>query len=138
MKRIHLETLGDRAAKVYHDSDWQEYRVRLYIDGVLYKTADYFTSDADDAIETAAAMVRSIVPVSDRERFAAMSWQSIASLVLRESADSIERVKAQECLNAGAEDLALHWASYSILARSRILGAMALDLASFGFTTAQS
>ena len=67
-----------------------------------------------------------------------MSWQSIANLVLRESAESMERVKAQECLNAGAEDLALHWASYSTLARSRILGAMALDISALGFSMSES
>jgi len=58
MKRIHIETLGDKIAKVYRDSDWQEYRVRLYIRGELHAPADYYTSDKADAISTAAAMVR--------------------------------------------------------------------------------
>jgi hypothetical protein len=58
MKRIHTETLGDKAAKVYRDSEWQEYRVRLYIRGELHAPADYHTDSKADAIETAFAMVR--------------------------------------------------------------------------------
>lgn len=58
MKRIHIETLGDKSAKVYRDSEWNEYRVRLYIRGELHAPADYLTSDKADAIETACAMVR--------------------------------------------------------------------------------
>ncbi len=56
MKRIHTETLGDKTAKVYRDSEWQEYRVRLYICGALHAGADYHTGEKDDAIETALAM----------------------------------------------------------------------------------
>lgn len=137
MKRIHTENLGNKTAKVYHDSDWQEYRVRLYIGGVLHAAADYFTADIADAIDTAIMMLRPpLVPISDRERFGAISWQSIANLVLRESADSADRVKAQEFLNAGADDMTEYWASLSIRARSRILGAMALDLSALGFIPA--
>ena len=58
MKRIHIETQGDKTAKVYRDSDYDEYRVRLYVSGALDAAADYFTSDKADAIETACAMVR--------------------------------------------------------------------------------
>jgi hypothetical protein len=58
MKRIHTETLGDKTAKVYLDSDWEEFRVRLYIQGELHAPADYHTGDKADAIATAAAMVR--------------------------------------------------------------------------------
>jgi len=58
MKRIHTETLGDKTAKVYRDSEWQEWRVRLYIRGELHAPADYFTDDKADAIATAAVMVR--------------------------------------------------------------------------------
>ena len=57
MKRIHIETLGDKTAKVYRDSEWDEYRVRLYIHGELHAGADYHTGDKADAIATAAAMV---------------------------------------------------------------------------------
>lgn len=68
MKRIHIETLGDKTAKVFRDSDWEEYRVRPYINGELHAGADYHTSDKSDAIATAAAMVRP----SDAQKSAAL------------------------------------------------------------------
>ncbi len=46
-----------RAVKVYRDSEWNEYRVRLYIDGRLHAAADYFTDCKSDALATARAMV---------------------------------------------------------------------------------
>ncbi len=58
MKRIHIEASGDKTAKVYRDSEWDEYRVRLYLNGVLNAAADYHTEDKADAIATAAIMVR--------------------------------------------------------------------------------
>ena len=58
MKRIHIETHGNKTAKVFRDSEWQEFRVRLYINGALHAGADYFTNEKADAIATAAAMVR--------------------------------------------------------------------------------
>lgn len=58
MKKIHEITFGARTAKVYRDSNWNEYRVRLYARGRLDEAADYFTDDKQDAIDTAAAMVR--------------------------------------------------------------------------------
>lgn len=57
MRKIHIATNGDQTAKVYYDSEWQEYRVRLYLDDTLEATADYFTSDKKDALDTAKAMV---------------------------------------------------------------------------------
>ena len=44
----------------------------------------------------------------------------------------------RELLNASALELGTYWAGLSTLARSRILGAMALDLSAFGFVTAES
>lgn len=58
MKKIHEITFGARTAKVYRDSNWNEYRVRLYARGRLDEATDYFTDDKQDAIDTAAAMVR--------------------------------------------------------------------------------
>jgi hypothetical protein len=57
-KRIHVETSGAKMAKVYRDSEWGEFVVRLYENGALVAPADYFTGDTADAIETAVAMVR--------------------------------------------------------------------------------
>jgi hypothetical protein len=43
-----------RIAKVYRDTDWNEYRVRF---SWLTPAADYFTSERDDAIGTARAVL---------------------------------------------------------------------------------
>lgn len=46
-------------AKIYYDSDWQEYCVKLYIDGVHQgEDSDYHTDDKEDAFDTAEAMVK--------------------------------------------------------------------------------
>lgn len=43
--------------KVYFDSDWGEYRCRLFVQGVENTDSEYFTDDKNDAIDTAQAMV---------------------------------------------------------------------------------
>jgi len=47
-------TESKRVAKVYRDSEWQEYRVTF---GWLSPDADYFTPDKDDALDTARHVV---------------------------------------------------------------------------------
>jgi len=42
-----------KAAKVYRDSEWNEYRVKFYRNGVYQEKADMHTDDKDDAIGTA-------------------------------------------------------------------------------------
>lgn len=42
-----------KAAKVYKDTDWNEYRVKFYRNGVYQSKADMHTDDKDDAIGTA-------------------------------------------------------------------------------------
>lgn len=44
-------------AKIYRDSDWNEYQVDLYIDNVKQPDATYHTDDKQDAINTAVAMI---------------------------------------------------------------------------------
>ncbi len=65
-RRIHTESNGDKSVKVFYNPEFSEYIARLYLNGVLNAAADYFTPDKQDAIETAAAMVRprDIAPVS--------------------------------------------------------------------------
>ncbi len=58
MRKAHSVSNGNREVKVYWDTDWEEYISRLYIDGVLIDSADYFTNDWQDAIDTAALMVK--------------------------------------------------------------------------------
>jgi hypothetical protein len=61
LRLLDTEQIGDPrtltvAAKLYRDSDYDEYRVRLYVNGVLQLAADYFTNDKADAQFTMLAM----------------------------------------------------------------------------------
>lgn len=40
-------------AKIYRDTEWNEYRVKYSIDGVHAKNSDYHTDDKGDAQRTA-------------------------------------------------------------------------------------
>lgn len=53
---INCETA--KTTKVYWSSVFQEFTVKLYVRGVHQKDADYHTSDRDDALGTAQAMMR--------------------------------------------------------------------------------
>jgi hypothetical protein len=57
-KRVEQFIAPDNSVgvKVYYDSDWREYTVRLYLDGKLHPSADYFTPDKQDANATAKHM----------------------------------------------------------------------------------
>lgn len=57
LRFISSSSNGPRTAKIYRDPEWAEYRVRLYIDGILNPAADYFTDDLDDAKATLTAML---------------------------------------------------------------------------------
>lgn len=50
-------TLGNRTAKVYRDTEWEEWRVQHYLDGKHQIKADYHTPEKDDAHNTAASWV---------------------------------------------------------------------------------
>ncbi len=45
-------------ATVSYDRDWQEYVVKVWVDGARYPAADYHTTDKLDAHDTARAMMR--------------------------------------------------------------------------------
>lgn len=47
-----------RGYDIYRDAEWDEYRVRFYINGKHQKDADYHTTDKQDAYDTAAAYLR--------------------------------------------------------------------------------
>lgn len=57
MKRLETisneSTTPTRCAKVYRDSEWQEWRVRFFIDDEHQTEADYHTDDKADAQHTA-------------------------------------------------------------------------------------
>lgn len=56
---FHPSTLHVMVAKVYRDgaNGWSEWTVRLTVNGKRRESADYFTSDAQDAVSTAKMMV---------------------------------------------------------------------------------
>ena len=58
MRRL-IDTIikDDCTAKVYRDAEWDEYRVKFFVDGVHQVDADYHCVDRADAVETAAAMI---------------------------------------------------------------------------------
>ena len=48
-------------AKVYRDSEWDEFTVKLFdASGQHMPKSDYFTSDKEDAVETAKVMVATL------------------------------------------------------------------------------
>lgn len=47
--KTHASADGKKHAKVYRDSEWEEYRVKHYSDGKHHKDADYHTDDKEDA-----------------------------------------------------------------------------------------
>lgn len=49
---------GNRTAKIYRDVEWEEYRVRFYVDGKYEGEAADYHSDKDDAIDTASNWVQ--------------------------------------------------------------------------------
>jgi hypothetical protein len=54
---IH-KAAAEATAKVYHDTDWSEYRVKFYIQGQHHQDADYHTEDRLDALDTARAQLQ--------------------------------------------------------------------------------
>lgn len=56
LETILNQTTG-REARVYRDSEWQEWRVRFYDQGLHLAAADYHTDDKGDAQHTARAWV---------------------------------------------------------------------------------
>lgn len=52
-KLVHTASKGNRTAKVYRDSDNQEYHVKHFTDGKHHEKADYYTNDKEDAHATA-------------------------------------------------------------------------------------
>lgn len=44
---------GTRIAKVYRDTEWDEYRVKFFRNGKHEQSADYFTDNLSDAQDTA-------------------------------------------------------------------------------------
>jgi hypothetical protein len=57
------------AAKVYWNSELEEYTVKLIIRNKYYPDADYFTNDKQDALASALAMVSGANASRDGEQY---------------------------------------------------------------------
>lgn len=59
-----VETVGSvssgRFARVYRDSEWNEYRVRFFRGGKYESAADYHTDDKQDALDTATFVIGTV------------------------------------------------------------------------------
>lgn len=55
---IDTITDGSAVAKIYRDVEWEEFVVKLYVNGVYQSKADYHTDDKSDATSSAREMVR--------------------------------------------------------------------------------
>jgi len=51
---------GNKQAKIYRDSEWQEYIVEFYIDNNKQENASSHTDDKEDAFSTANHFVSSL------------------------------------------------------------------------------
>ncbi|AWD90679.1 hypothetical protein [Pseudomonas phage Achelous] len=54
-KVAELAGLCGDSAKVYRDSEWQEWRVKFFAGGVYQPDSDYHTTDKQDALDTGNA-----------------------------------------------------------------------------------
>ncbi len=58
MKWIATTEVNQRVAHVYWNREWEEFVVKLYVDGEHVEAADYHTCDKQDALDTAGLMVK--------------------------------------------------------------------------------
>lgn len=54
---IH-KAAAEATAKIYRDTDWNEYRVKFYVQGQHMQNADYHTDSKEDATGTAHAQLQ--------------------------------------------------------------------------------
>jgi len=66
----HHSDCGTKTAKVYKDSDWDEYRVKHFKNGKHLSDGDYHTSDKDDAHGTAKQFIKESLEEESPEKFA--------------------------------------------------------------------
>ena len=61
--KVETVRVGVHHAEIFHDSDWDEFRVKFYNDGTYQKRADYHTDDAEDAQNTARVQLGTYRPI---------------------------------------------------------------------------
>lgn len=93
-------------ARVYRDAEWNEYRVRIYLNGQLNAAADYHTSDKQDAHDTMQAyetnwLKAATKPGDIRSEIAALKNAVTQALA---TGDTDAAMRAIEELNAASEE----------------------------------
>ena len=58
MRKVYEASDGDCTVKVHYSSEWNEYRVRLYVRGKAYPDSDNFQDYKCSAISTAKVMLQ--------------------------------------------------------------------------------
>lgn len=67
MKLIKVVQQGKFEAKIYKDSEWNEFRTKFFVDGKHQENGDHHTDDKEDAINTADHTIRWFVQNEQKE-----------------------------------------------------------------------
>lgn len=57
-RKIQQAPKGNGRLVLAYSSEWQEYRIRFYIDAEAMPEWDYFTTDKQDALDTFESMTK--------------------------------------------------------------------------------
>jgi len=102
IKIVQLPDAGTtgRIVKIKYDGGTEEYVCQLFISGAHYEPADYFTTDNEDAFETAKRMC-------EREKVAARFLSDFkaagySSATMRDAANA-------RCVSKGEQSDIYHW-----------------------------
>ena len=68
LKLIDIKEFEVRKAKIYRDAEWNEYRVKFYINGAYQENADFHTDSKRDAFDTARHWVNQSDVMGDHNR----------------------------------------------------------------------
>lgn len=61
LRLIDTINLDNKTAKIYRDNEWNEFRVKFFIDGkYIGEKADYHTDDKQDATTTANSELKNL------------------------------------------------------------------------------
>lgn len=71
---VNTASNGNKVAKVYFDTDYSEFCVKLFVDGKYAgEDSNYFTDDKDDAVSTAKHMVSASSGLNEMRKLAGLA-----------------------------------------------------------------
>ena len=84
LRKVHPDIrVADRRCSVYWDSEWEEFIVHLFENGVKNEGASYHTDDKNDAIETAKAMAATVTQKTSTTTTSFIEWSKPGRLANR-------------------------------------------------------